>query len=86
MCMMSWRKKGWDYEKRKNAMTTMNRYRYFFALLFVAVLAHMLPSAVQAQSVVNMINGDSIVLDACVLGGGTIYDDGGADGLGSAHG
>lgn len=30
-----------------------------------------------AQGVVNMQNGDSIVLDACSLGGGDIYDDGG---------
>ncbi|MBP5540186.1 MAG: gliding motility-associated C-terminal domain-containing protein [Bacteroidales bacterium] len=54
----------------------MNRFKSLLWALFFAALV---PS-VQAQSVVNMINGDSIVLDACALGGGTIYDDGGANG------
>ncbi len=37
------------------------------------------PLTVLAQSEVIMVNHDTIVLDACTLGGGVIYDDGGAE-------
>ena len=56
----------------------MKRYGLIqIAILLLLVVA---PMRVDAQSVVNMINGDSIILDACQLGGGTIYDDGGTVG------
>ena len=42
------------------------------ALCFFAASHHL-----AAQSEVNMANGDTIVLDACALGGGVIYDNGG---------
>lgn len=55
----------------------MKRYKHLFAALLFASLTHFLPPAATAQSVVNMIHNDSIILDACTLGSGTIYDDGG---------
>ena len=55
----------------------MKRYRYLFAALLMAALTHYVTPGALAQSVVNMMNQDSIVLDGCVLGSGTIYDDGG---------
>lgn len=58
----------------------MNRYKHFLYALLFAALAVVGQSGARAQSVVNMINGDSIVLDGCVLGSGIIYDDGGETG------
>lgn len=53
----------------------MKRYGLIqIAILLLLVVA---PMRVDAQSVVNMINGDTVFLDACTLGSGTIYDDGG---------
>ena len=54
----------------------MKRYKLLLYTLWTFLLA--VPSVAGAQSAVNMVNGDSIILDACVLGSGTIYDDGGA--------
>lgn len=56
----------------------MKRYKHILFLFLLPLLAT--PCRVAAQSVVNMINGDSIILDACSLGYGTIYDDGGDNG------
>ena len=58
----------------------MNRYKHLLVALFFATLTHFVSPDAHAQSVVNMINHDSIVLDACMLGSGTIYDDGGPTG------
>lgn len=57
-----------------------NRHRQLLAALLLATVTCFTPSVAHAQSVVNMINHDSILLDACVLGSGTIYDDGGPTG------
>lgn len=58
----------------------MKRYKHLFAALLFASLTHFLPPAATAQSVVNMIHNDSIILDACTLGSGSIHDDGGPTG------
>lgn len=58
----------------------MKRYKNLLPVLCFVALAHFVTPVAHAQSVVNMINGDSIVIDACTLGSGTIYDDGGEAG------
>ena len=58
-------------------MKPKKRYKHLFAALLVAALSCLTVPAASAQSTVNMINGDSIVLDACSSGSGVIYDDGG---------
>ncbi|MBO7100857.1 MAG: gliding motility-associated C-terminal domain-containing protein [Bacteroidales bacterium] len=54
----------------------MKRHKYLIAALAACLFAA--PSHLAAQSEVTMVNHDTIMLDACVLGGGIIYDDGGA--------
>lgn len=54
--------------------------RHHILLAALVALALIFPLRTSAQSVVNLVNGDSIVLDACELGSGTIYDNGGANG------
>mgnify|MGYP002622039740 FL=1 len=61
-------------------MTTKRRYKPLLLALLFGVAAFGMPVAAHAQSVTNMINGDTIYLDGCLLGSGTIYDDGGANG------
>ena len=46
----------------------------------VAAVAGLLPQANAQTSVTQMENNDTVFLDACALGGGVIYDDGGATG------
>ena len=53
----------------------MKRHKYLFAALALSLFA--VPHHLAAQSEVNMVNHDTIVLDACALGGGVIYDNGG---------
>ena len=57
-------------------MMIKKQHKYLIAALAACLFAA--PVHLAAQSEVNMVNHDTIVLDACVLGGGTIYDDGGA--------
>lgn len=52
--------------------------KHILPALFLLLL--MAPLTVCAQSSVNMVNNDTVVIDACLLSGGTIYDDGGAEG------
>ena len=59
-------------------MTTMKRYRYLLAVLFV-LPAVMGQSVVRAQSW-NMVAADTVFIDACTYHTGTIYDDGGSTG------
>lgn len=54
----------------------MRLYRHIFLLLLACLLA----TPLAAQSVVNMVNGNTLTLDACVQGSGIIYDDGGGVG------
>lgn len=58
----------------------MRRHKILLAALFFVALTHFVQPGAHGQSLVNMINHDSIVLDACDLGSGTIYDDGGVAG------
>lgn len=59
-------------------MMIKRRHKYLIAALVACLFAA--PLHLAAQSEVNMVNHDTIVLDACALGGGTIYDDGGPTG------
>ena len=58
----------------------MTKRHHIVLLTALVALALIFPLRTSAQSVVNLVNGDSIVLDACELGSGTIYDNGGANG------
>ena len=72
------RRRGGRRNYKRGHMTTKRLYKILLAALMLTVGGYW--STANAQTVTNMINGDSLVLDACVLGGGTIYDDGGANG------
>ena len=56
----------------------MKRYKHIILALVALLFMATLPAG--AQSVDTLRNGDTIFLDACALGGGTIYDDGGPTG------
>ena len=58
----------------------MTKRHHIVLLTALVALALIFPLRTSAQSVVNMVNGDSIVLDGCSLGSGTIYDNGGVNG------
>ena len=56
----------------------MRQHRHRLLALLLTLLAGTLP--VGAQTVAHMVNGDTVRLDGCTLGGGTIFDDGGPTG------
>lgn len=56
----------------------MRQHRHRLLALLLTLLAGTLP--VGAQTVAHMINDDTVRLDGCTLGGGTIFDDGGPTG------
>ena len=51
-----------------NNKTTMTKRHHIVLLTALVALALIFPLRTSAQSVVNLVNGDSIVLDACELG------------------
>ena len=56
---------------------TMTQRKHTLLLLALFLVPALLPASLRAQSVTYMLAHDTIVLDACTLGSGTIYDNGG---------
>lgn len=56
---------------------TMTQRKHTLLLLALFLIPALLPASLRAQSVTYMLAHDTIVLDACTLGSGTIYDNGG---------
>lgn len=55
----------------------MTQRKHTLLLLSLLLVPALLPASLRAQTVTHMLSHDTIVLDACTLGAGTIYDNGG---------
>lgn len=63
-------------KQHKKRPTTMTRHRYIIRILAIA-LTLLGGATASAQFTTTMVNGDTIFIDACQIGSGVIYDDGG---------